>query len=412
MAGDTSLGSIPLFSDRGGVQHFGRGMHVLQLWANICIIESGDGVVLYDAGFEFNGPRIVEEIRAVTDKPVRYIVYGHGHADHAFGAGSVIHEAQERGYPRPLIVAHENLPKRFDRYREMLPYHEHINRIQFAIPENIPAFSRTYIYPDQTYREEMCLRLGDLTLELRHAKGETDDITWMWIPERKTACVSDLWVWSCPNVGNPFKVQRYTLEWAQALEAVAARSPELLLPGHGAALKGAEVIQDACLTVARALRYLNDQVVEMLNRGMWPEEILHSFEWPEEFAASPYLASIYGHPYFIVQALLRQYHGWYDGNPSHLFPSRSGEIATEVLGLAGGAAGVLDRVRALAAEGRFQLALHLADLVIDGGAGLRREALDLKIELLESLAEKESSLIARNIFLGGVRRLRKLLEEK
>jgi alkyl sulfatase BDS1-like metallo-beta-lactamase superfamily hydrolase len=412
MNDDTSLGSLPLFSDRGGMRHFGDGVHMLQLWANVCIIESGDGMAIFDAGLEFNGPRILEEIRAITDDPVRYIIYGHGHADHAFGAGSVIYEAEERGYPRPVIVAHANLAKRFDRYQLTLPYQEQINRIQFGIPEGIPAFSRTYIYPDKTYQEDLTLSLGDITLELRHAAGETDDITWLWIPERRTACVSDLWVWSCPNIGNPFKVQRYTLEWAQALEEVAGKSPELLLPGHGEALTGADEIRDACLSVARALRFLHDQVVEMLNRGMWPQDILHSFEWPEEFAQSPYLAPIYGHPYFIVQALLRQYHGWYDGNPSHLFPSTDGEIAVEILQMIGGATKVLDRARSLAGEGKKQLALHLADLALDAGAEPRREALELKARLLESVAGEEKSLIARNILLGGARQIEKLLEEK
>lgn len=412
MSEDTKLGSMPLLTNQGEIKHFDRGVHMLQLWVNICIIETDEGVVLFDVGLEFNGPRIVEELRAITDKPVRYIIYGHGHADHAFGTGAVIKDAEERGYPPPVIIAQENVSRRFDRYQEMLPYHEHINRIQFGIPEEFPAFVRNYFYPDLTYREAMSFRLGKTTFELRHAKGETDDATWMWIPERKTACVSDLWVWSCPNVGNPFKVQRYEVEWAQGLEEVAARTPELLLPGHGSAISGADEIRNACHTVSRALRFLHEQVVTMLNQGKWPEEILQGFEWPEEFARNPYLAPIYGHPYFIVQAILRRYHGWFDGNAAHLFPSPSREIAGEVLSLAGNPEKVIKRVRALEKEGKTQLALHIVDFVIDGGAEPRKEALELKAQLLGSLAEKEKSLIARNIFLGGVREINKTLGER
>lgn len=402
MPEERKLGSMPLLSDQGEVKHFDDGVHLLHLWSNVCMIETSEGVLLFDAGFEFTGPRIVEELRVITDKPVRYIVYGHGHADHAFGAGAVIEDASKLGWPRPTIIAHENLVARFDRYRAMLAYQEHINRIQFAIPEGLPAFSMNYIYPDETYSDALNLRLGDVTFELRHAKGETDDTTWLWIPERKTACVSDLWVWSCPNVGNPFKVQRFALDWAHALEEIAAKGPELMLPGHGDALVGREVIEDACLTVARALRFLHDQVVGMLNEGKWQEEILQSFEWPPEFSESPYLAPIYGHPYFIVQAVLRQYHGWFDGNASHVFPSGSGEVAGEVLGLAGGPAAVLKRAEELTEEGRTQLALHVVDFLIHGGAS-EREALALKARLLRQRADAEKSLIARNIFLAGAR---------
>lgn len=403
MAEERKLGSMPLLADQGEMKRFGDGIYMLHLWSNTCIIETDDGVVVFDVGFEFTAPRIVEELRKVTDRPVRYIVYGHGHADHAFGAGALVADAAERGFPRPVIIAHENLVTRFDRYRAMLPYQEHINRIQFSIPEGLPAFSQTYIYPDETYREGLSLRLGGLTFELRHAKGETDDTTWLWIPELKAACVTDLWVWSCPNVGNPFKVQRYALEWARALEEVAAKGPELMLPGHGDEIAGRGAVEDACLTVARALRFLHGQVVAMLNEGKWPEEILQSFEWPQEFAESPYLAPIYGHPYFIVQAELRRYHGWFDGNPTHLFPSGSDEVAGEVLKLAGGAAAVLGRARELAQEGRTQLALHVVDFLIDGGSAAE-EAYSLKAELLQARADAEESLIARNIFLAGARR--------
>lgn len=412
MSEDSGLGSQTLFFTEGGIEHFGNGVHLLRLFANTCIIETDEGVVLFDVGLEFNGPRIVEEVRAITDKPVRHIVYGHGHADHAFGTQAVLADAEARGHPRPVILAHENVPKRFDRYQEMLPYHEHINRIQFGIPENFPAFSRTYTYPDETYSDAMSFTLGGTVFELRHAMGETDDATWMWVPELDTVCVSDLWVWSCPNVGNPFKVQRYTLEWAEALEAVAALSPGLMLPGHGAPIKGVEKVKDACLTVARALRFLNGQVVAMLNEGKWQEEILSSFEWPAEFAESPYLAPIYGHPYFIVQGLLRLYHGWFDGNASHLFPSGGSQIAVEVLGLAGGPDKVLDRARAIAKGGDTQLALHLVDFVLDGGAEPRTDALELKGEFLNRLADREESFIARNIFLGEVGKINDLLGKK
>jgi alkyl sulfatase BDS1-like metallo-beta-lactamase superfamily hydrolase len=406
MSIDMKLGSSPLLTDQGKIVHFADGVHLLQLWSNVCIIESAEGVVIFDAGFEFYGPRIVKELRALTEKPVRYIVYGHGHGDHAFGAPAIITDAQQRGLPRPIIVAHEDLPRRFDRYREMLAYHEHINRLQFSIPDKLPAFPRNYVYPDLTYRDAMSLSLGNLTFELRHAAGETDDTTWMFVPEKKLVCSSDLWVWSCPNIGNPFKVQRYETEWAAALETIAATGAELLLPGHGPALQGAAEIKSACLIVARALRHLHDEVVGMLNQGKWPEEILHSFTWPDEFAQSPYLASIYGHPSFIVAGILRRYHGWYDGNASHLFPASTSEIATEIAALADPAR-ILARARDLAAANQLQLALHLLDFIIDANHGLRPDALAEKARLLDLLATAEPSLIARNIFLSGIRQIKK-----
>jgi alkyl sulfatase BDS1-like metallo-beta-lactamase superfamily hydrolase len=232
--------------------------------------------------------------------------------------------------------------------------------------------------------------------------GETDDATWIWIPERRTVCAGDLFIWSCPNIGNPFKVQRYEIEWAEALEAMAALDPVALAPGHGPAILGEAAVREACLDTARALRWLHDQVIERLNAGLWPAQILAEVTaLPSDLAARPYLAPTYGCPTFIVHGILRRYHGWFDGNPSHLFPSPAAAIAREVTSLASPRA-LLDRARDRQAAGDIQLALHLADFVIDASdPGLKTEALTLKAELLRARADAEPSYIARNILKAG-----------
>ncbi|UCE84914.1 MAG: alkyl sulfatase, partial [Deltaproteobacteria bacterium] len=154
-------------------------------------------------------------------------------------------------------------------------------------------------------------------------------------------------------------------------------------------------------TTARALRWLEDEVVRRLNEGQWYEEIVQAVDLPDDLRDSPYLRPVYGCPTFAVHAILRRYTGWYDGNPSNLFPSARADVAQEVLGLAGGPANVLERARALAAEKQrdaLQRALHLVDFAIDGGGGEDAAAARrLKAELLAARAEQETSFISRNI---------------
>ena len=154
------------------------------------------------------------------------------------------------------------------------------------------------------------------------------------------------------------------------------------------------------MVTIEALRYLEDEVLRRLNEGQWYEEILHAVELPEHLARSRFLTPMYGCTAFAVHSILRRYTGWYDGNPSHLFPSHSDEIAREVLSLAGGPVAVLERARALAAQGErgaIQLALHLLDFVIHGGAAEAEETRGLKAQYLEARAKHEDSFIARNI---------------
>ncbi len=373
-------------------------------FGNSGVVITDEGIVVVDAGIgEGTGRRIVKTIRERTEAPVNTIIYTHGHFDHAYNMRPLFDDAEMRSHPKPRIIAHEAVLRRFERYQKLYGHHQHINRIEYDIPEEVEVLPPEFFYPDLTYSDAMEFRLGGLTFELYHALGETDDATWVWIPERQTAIVGDLVVWSCPNIGNPLKVQRYELEWAEALEKIAGKEPAFLLPGHGPAIKG-ELIQEICLNTARFVCQLHSEVIRLLNKGYWIEEILEQVKIPEELANKPYLAPIYGCPTFIIHGIERRYSGWYSGNPSNLFPASSAEIAEEVV-KASSVGKLLRRSKELKQEGKSQLALHLVDFVI-GGTGesqSRREALQLKAELLEARAGVESSYIARNILRHGAK---------
>ena len=98
----------------------------------------------------------------------------------------------------------------------------HINGLQFggafATDGDVRRPSHS-VTPTWSIAIMQLLELEREPVELRHAMGETDDATWVWMPRRRLAMVGDLIVSSLPNTGNPNKVQRYTLEWAEALGA-------------------------------------------------------------------------------------------------------------------------------------------------------------------------------------------------
>ncbi len=374
-------------------------------FGNTGVVLTEEGVVVVDTT-RLTSAKVVEAIRARTEAPIHTIVYTHGHADHAFGTAPLLKDARERGYARPRIVAHELVGRRFDTYRKLGPYNWYINSIQGARGYRRPKGDEQFApddlaYPEVTYSDAMQFALGGLTFELYHYMGETDDGTWVWIPERKTAIVGDVVTGVCPNIGNPFKVQRYELEWAEALERVAGKNPDVVIPGHGRLLRG-DRVQEVCLNTAKMLRHIHHEVIRLLNQGCWIEEILERVEIPEELASGRGLAPVYGCPAFIVHGVHRRYAGWYNGNPSQLFPSRSSEIAAEVVGLIG-AGRLVERARVLQQEGKTQLALHLVDLAVKGTeeGARRKEALLLEAELLDARAAAETNLIARNIFLVG-----------
>ncbi|HUY26497.1 MAG TPA: alkyl sulfatase dimerization domain-containing protein [Candidatus Binataceae bacterium] len=384
------------------------GLAMFHGFANVAFAYGRGEMLAADTSSRAMGARAIEAIRKVTDEPITVIVYTHGHGDHAFGTEAFITDALTRGYQRPKIWAHEELGARFKRYARTAKWQSHINRLQFGAASGAVAGifqAESYHYPDLTFRGMQLLELAGEAVELHHARGETDDAAWVWLPLRRAALVGDLIVSSLPNTGNPNKVQRYTLEWAEALERIAARKPRHVLPGHGPAYRGEAECEELLLETARALRFIHDEVVARLNAGQWPIDIIEAdIELPRELAEKPFLAPVYGCTAFVVHDVIRRYAGWWSGEPSQMFPAPRKDRAGDLLALCGREA-VLERARKLRAEGHLQRALAIAELAINANPD-DAEAIALNAEILEALAAAERSFIARNFFAGAARTLR------
>jgi alkyl sulfatase BDS1-like metallo-beta-lactamase superfamily hydrolase len=301
---------------------------------------------------------------------------------------------EEEGSP-VRVVAHEGVPERFVRYKLTAGYNAWINRRQFGTPDL--EWPTDYRYPDQTYRASMELEIGGERFELHHARGETDDHTWTWVPSRKTLCSGDLFIWAAPNAGNPQKVQRYPSEWATALREMAELGAEILLPGHGMPVVGAAHVRTALTDTAELLESLHDQTVALMNEGARLDEVLRAVNPPAHLLERPYLRPTYDDPEFVVRNVWRLYGGWWDGNLATLKPAPDAAVARELAALAGGAERLADRARDLAGRGELRLAGHLVELAAQAAPD-DRAIHTARAEVLERRVQEETSLMAKGIF--------------
>jgi glyoxylase-like metal-dependent hydrolase (beta-lactamase superfamily II) len=399
----TPITEISLGGDPAGIREVAPGTIFFPYFGNVIALLTNEGIVLIDTSLAMNGAEILRELRKRTDLPVHTIIYTHGHVDHVGGVDHFIDDASERGHPRPRVIGHRRIVDRLHRYELMAGQTLFINSIQFGAPLEpgfAPPPAPVFVYPDVTYDDRTTIQVGHEPFELVHAIGETDDATWVWAPQRNLVCAGDLFVSSCPNVGNPWKVQRYAEGWAEGLEAVADVHPALVLPGHGPPIEGEEAVQTPLLDTARYLRSIHDQVVERMNQGQWLEQILSEVEPPTDLVDKPYLQPIYGHPKFIVRGVWRQYGGWYDGDPADFFSSSTADQSAEMVKLAG-AESILARARELQAAGDLPLACHLVDWVRKAEPQ-NRDAWTLWRDLFQARADKEGNFMARNTFRSAV----------
>ena len=381
------------------------GIAFVSALANVSAFHTDAGLALVDTGSEFMAGLVHRSLRQWSDQRLDTAVYSHGHVDHVFGVPVFEEEARTNGWEAPTVVAHEDLPARFDRYVLTSGYNAVINRRQFQVPGL--QWPTTYRYPDRTYRDRLDLEVGGLRLELHHARGETDDHTWTWLPQHRVLCSGDLFIWASPNAGNPQKVQRYAREWAVALREMADLGAELLLPGHGVPVAGADRVRLALTETAELLESLHDQTVTLMNQGARLDEIIHSVRAPAHLLDRPYLRPVYDEPEFIVRNIWRLYGGWYDGNPANLKPAAEAALATELAELAGGANRLAERAVGLAraaedlegdeSDAALRLAGHLAELAAlaaPADFGVHR----IRAEVFGRRAAVEASTMSRGVF--------------
>ena len=377
-----------------GLEELAEGIAFVASFCNVIGVRTDDGLVVVDTGSPLTGAANAGLLREwVEGRGDRYrphtLIYTHGHIDHCMGARAI------EGDARAQVVAHRAILERFDRYRLTAGYNGAINRRQFRLPGF--EWPTDFRYPDVTYEKSLELTVGGVRFSLKHARGETDDHTWVWLPDRKVLCTGDLFIWAAPNCGNPQKVQRYPREWATALRTMAALEPELLLPGHGLPIVGADRVRRALSETAELLETLVEQTLHWMNEGAPLDVVVERVQAPAHLLARPYLRPVYDEPEFIVRNLWRLYGGWWDGDPSNLKPAPTRALAEEIAELSGGARRLARRARDLSDLGEHRLACHLAELA---GRASPEDAIvrSLRAEVYRARIATETSLMAKSVY--------------
>ena len=372
------------------------GVLSLKSLASVTALDTGDGLVLLDTGGPFDRDVVFESVRGWRPKDrLAAAVFSHHHIDHVFGTARFETEAAERGWAPPVVYGHEDVAGHFDRYRRTAGWNAAINVRQFALPVDTYRWPEDYRAPDVTYRDRLTVRQGELTFELHHGRGETDDATWTWVPERRLLHPGDLFIYAVPNAGNPQKVQRYVGEWAHALREMAPLGAEVMVSGHGLPVFGADRIRQALGDTAELLESIEAQTLALMNEGRSLDQVLHEVAVPAHLGDRPYLRPVYDHPQFLVRNVWRRFGGWWDGEPDTLLPAPRAQQAAEWVRLAGGPDAVVRRALELADGGDARLACHLVEHAVL--AAPTAEVHRARERVYAARAAEQESSMARNI---------------
>ena len=371
---------------------------------NALSVDTGEGLLQVDTGIEADHARgMIESLRRVSDDPVTTIVYSHGHTAYNHGVESWLEHCEERGDPRPIIIAQRNLLKRYERYRQTQEYLERVTEWQFGFPLDSVVGTQMFevlVDPDVTYIDEMTLSSTGRTIQLIHCHAETDDGTGVWFPDDGVLYGGNATIGSFPNIGSPLRSPRDARAWADQLDKYLEFDAEILIREYGTEIAGATAIREMLTSVRDALRWLRKETIERMNAGMVIEDVVNDIEFPAEFANSPWMPQTYGCAEYVIRDVWRIEAGWWDRNITSVHPASAQDSTGAILNAIADKAVVLEAARTHMAQGELQLGLHVIDLLAmatDDTAEVA-EAKQIKKEIAAALAEDSPTYMSENYY--------------
>jgi glyoxylase-like metal-dependent hydrolase (beta-lactamase superfamily II) len=220
---------------------------------NSGVIIGDDGVIVIDAqATPVMAGLVIDRVRQITDKPIKYVVLSHYHAVRVLGASA--YKAQEviaSDKCRAMIVerGQEDWDSEFGRFPRL-----------FRAAETIPGLT----WPTVTFKDRMTLWLGKRRVDLLHiGRAHTAGDIIAHVPDANVVFSGDIVEYkSACYCGDA-----HFTDWPSTLSRLGAYQSEALVPGRGDALVGRETVSEGISLTRNFLRDTYDPVRRGVTRG-------------------------------------------------------------------------------------------------------------------------------------------------
>ncbi len=232
------------------------GTGALAVGCNAAIVVNANDVLVVDSHISPAAAwALTEELKAVTPKPVKYVVNTHFHFDHLHGNQMFSPDVEIIGhqFTREMVLAGKSksgrsydafvggIPAQIDRLKqEMMTSTSSTDRAklqeQLTYQENYFAATAAVkpMAPTATLTQAMTLYRGNREVRLLYfGRGHTGGDVVVFLPRERVLMTGDLLTAGTAYIGDS-----YPLEWIETLEKVKALEFDVVLPGHGQAFKG------------------------------------------------------------------------------------------------------------------------------------------------------------------------------
>ena len=214
--------------------------------ANSLIRITNDGVILVDGKLpgDQNYTALMDQIKTVTDKPVKFVIVTHHHADHTGNNAKFLAAGAK-------VVAHANLAKNLETYQS-------------------PNFDAHAAMPSITYDKEYVVGLDGAAVEVRHfGRSHTSGDSVVYFRDLKVVALSDVLTTGGTGPLIDYAGGGSALEWKKVFEEILKLDFDAAIPGNGPVLPKADV-----QAYAAKFNTVVDRATELVRKGVPKEQLL------------------------------------------------------------------------------------------------------------------------------------------
>jgi alkyl sulfatase BDS1-like metallo-beta-lactamase superfamily hydrolase len=325
------------------------------------------GRVIVNTGMGYEAPHHKRLFDAFCPGPTPYIITTQAHVDHVGGV-ALFRE------PNTVYVAHANNRACQADDARIAGFRMATARVWFDLDavatwvanENpgVP-FTQDQPVPDLMFERRLALRVGDLELELISMPGgETIDSIAIWLPQRRTAFISNMLGPLFPHFPNLNTLRgdkyRFVEPYLENIRRLRELKPELLITGRYLPIEGADLIDASLARLHDAVEYVHRETLRGMNDGADLLTMMREITLPAELR----VGEGYGKVTWAVRAIWESYAGWFRLRSTvELYPVSHTDALTDLVELAGVRAAVR-LAREKLESGAPVIAIYLAEAVL------------------------------------------------